>query len=663
MTLNLSDRQRKILVISLIALAVFFVWSYLSGGILMMLYGRKFDDTSLLLYPSYLLFGQEQEQLSRKLLISGGLALGILLLPLTLLLIKKKPGLHGDAHFATLREIKKASLWKNKQSPAILIGKYRGEYLQFPGAQHVLLSAPTRSGKGVSIIIPNLLQWSDSCVVLDIKMENWELTSGYRRKYGQECFLFNPGAIDGKTHRYNPLSYVSDEPAQRIDDLQKIANILFPDIQGTDPIWTATPRTLFLGIALYLFETPGKKRTIGQILWETLLSGDGALYFKAKIQERQDAGNPLSEICVRALNSYCSIDAPNTRAGIISSFRSRLELWLNPIMDAATSDNDFDLRDLRKKRMSIYVGVTPDNLQRMKPLLNIFFQQLIDVNVRELPSQNPALKYRCLLLMDEFIALGKVSALSEGIAYIAGYGLRCLTVVQSMSQLSGVYGREGAQTLQANHAMLITFSPKAADTSWTRDLSEMLGYQTVKSSTESKNIGLFQSGKHRSRNTSEQRRALMLPQEISTMSSERELIILENTPPILADKVCYYKDKQFVGRLKEIAPRLSAASLKQADLEAAMSRHMLAAPVKIIISPDELKEIESTRTDAEQQRLEEFANQVYELALKLNFPPGNTGDENTRYLYEKVVEAGYKNVLDSFDSKALDAALEKRFHG
>jgi type IV secretion system protein VirD4 len=171
----------------------------------------------------------------------------------------------------------------------------------------------------------------------------------------------NQQKVQAPTHRYNPLAYISSDPNFRIDDVQKIANMLFPDEDGTDVIWTATPRSLFLGIVLMLAETPEKPLTLGQVVRETLVDGDGAKYFAKVINERAAAGKPYSGTCVRALNSYVSISAENTRAGVITSFRSRLELWINPLVDAATSANDFDLRDVRKRRMSIYLGVSNDS--------------------------------------------------------------------------------------------------------------------------------------------------------------------------------------------------------------------------------------------------------------------------------------------------------------
>ena len=323
-------------------------------------------------------------------------------------------------------------------------------------------------------------------------------------------------------------------------------------------IWTATPRMLFLGVVLLLIETPGKPVTLGQVLRETLTDGDGAKYFAQSIAERSASATPLSGACVRALNSYISIASDNTRSGVISSFRSRLELWNNPLVDAATSANDFDLRDLRRRRMSVYLGVSPNNLVRMGPLLNLFFQQLLDVNTRELPSRNKALKVPCLLLMDEFTALGKIPSLAKGIAYIAGYGLRMMPIIQSPAQLVEVYGKEAAQTFTTNHALNIIFPPKPSETDTARDISEWLGYQTVKGHSESKTKALLPL-RPASENVSDQRRALMLPQEITSLGPSVELVVMENLAPVRAGKVVYFKDPVFMDRLKQVSPTLRSA--------------------------------------------------------------------------------------------------------
>jgi type IV secretion system protein VirD4 len=564
-----------------LGLALVGLWAYLAGGIFLLAFGHRFDNaTPLTLYQYWYHYGA-LPPVQRWLWIASAVALAAVVVPLAVLLAPTRRSLFGDARFATRREIRKAGLLGNK---GIIVGKMGKKYLLFDGLQHAIISAPTRSGKGVGVVIPNLLNWPDSVVVLDIKQENWDITSGYRRKYGQACYLFNPAATDYRTHRYNPLAYISDDPNFRIDDVQKIANMLFPDQAGTDIIWTATPRSLFLGIVLYLAETPAKPLTLGQVLRESLMEGDGADYFTRLIEDRAASGSPLSGACVRALNSYVSISSDKTRAGVMASLRSRLELWMNPLVDAATSGNDFDLREVRKRRMSIYLGVTPDNLERMAPLLNLFFQQLIDLNTRERPNQNKAIQYQCLLLMDEFTAIGKIGILSKGISYIAGYWLRMMPIIQSPSQLIEVYGKDAAQTFTTNHALNIVFPPKASETATARDISEWLGYQTVKGRSESRGKGLF-SKKSKSESVSDQRRALLLPQEITGLGQERELLVLENVPPILAKKVRYFDDLVFVERLKEVSPRLAGLGSSmptQGQLDEAVESGELGASVPTV---------------------------------------------------------------------------------
>lgn len=582
MTLNLNDNNwLKAGLITALIVLIIGIWAYMAGGLFLMAFNHKFEEaTPLTLYQYWYHYGAEKE-VQKWLSISGGISLAILLSPMIFFLSPSKRSLFGDARFAKRSEVKKAGLMGTK---GLILGLYMNTYLMFSGSQHVIMSAPTRGGKGVGIVVPNLLTWPDSVVVLDVKQENHAITSGYRQKHGQPCYLFNPAATDYRSHRYNPLSYLSEDPNFRIDDIQKIANMLYPDQPGTDVIWTATPRTLFMGVVLMLCETPGKLVTLGQVLRESLTDGDGSAYFAKVVNERAAAGSPLSAACVRGLNSYVSIASDNTRSGVMSSFRSRLELWTNPLVDAATSANDFDLRDVRKKRMSIYVGVTPDNLDRMAPLLNLFFQQLIDLNTRELPERNAALKYQCLLLADEFTAMGKIQCLSKGISYIAGYGLRMLPIIQSPSQLVEVYGKDAAQTFTTNHAAQIVFPPKASEIATAKDISEWLGYQTVKGTSESKGTGMF-TKKSTSESTSDQRRALLLPQEITSLGKGKQIVVIEDCPPILAEKIRYYQDAVFMDRLKSVSPTLAAFGKKfpnEQELKNIVKSGELATDIPII---------------------------------------------------------------------------------
>lgn len=598
MTQNASENLWAKVLVGIITLIIgCAIWAYVAGGIFLTINGKKFDEATITTLYQYWYYYGNSKKVSSQLIISiCGAAIIVFGPVIGLIFAPKTRKLFGDAKFASRQHIKDSGLLGNQ---GIIVGMAKGHYLTLSNSLHAFLSAPTRGGKGVGIVIPNLLSWAGSVVVLDIKGENWNITSKYREKHGQKCFLFSPMAKDMKSHRYNPLSYISDNPYFRIDDVQKIANMFFPDDKKSNVIWTATPRSLFMGIVLYLLETPGKPVTIGQVLRETLHDEDVAKRFSQKIKFRElgekikqansatarnkaeyhyreitnnnevepekhpeigdaaawfknhvdykDAiqeldnddqiisqilsqqnvdpeigiGKSLSPSCKMGLNAFISISAETTRGGIIGGFRAALELWQNPLVDTATSDNDFDLRDIRKTPTSIYLYVQPGDLTSIGPLLNLFFQQLIDLNTRELPERNPDIKHECLLLMDEFTSIGAIPILSKGISFIAGYGLRMLPIIQSPSQLSEVYGKEAALNFQTNHALHIIFPPKPTETKVAQEISEALGYQTVKGKSKTTPRGFFGKGQgNGSHNESDQRRALLLPQEITNLGKK-----------------------------------------------------------------------------------------------------------------------------------------------
>jgi type IV secretion system protein VirD4 len=462
---------------------------------------------------------------------------------------RKPRPLHGAARFASRSEIRASGLMGEK---GIVVGKYEDKYLVLEGEQFAIVAAPTRGGKGVGIVIPNLLTFQDSLVVLDPKLENYEITSGFRAQY-QEVFLFNPFAEDLKTSRYNPLGYVRDGDF-RVGDLTAVAEVFYPTTSGADKdaFFNDQARALFVALGLYLCETPGLPRTIGELLRQS--SGKGKPirdYFKDLIAARASSDRPLSMECVDSLNRVINT-ADNTLSSIVASFNAPLGIWLNPIVDAATSANDFDLRDIRRKRMTIYAAVTPDHLAEASRLLNLFFSQLINLNTKTLPQKDPSLKYQCLLLLDEFAAIGRVGILTKAVAYMAGYNLRLLPIFQSVSQLADVYGESFARTFITNHALQILFAPREQKDA--NELSEMLGYDTVQSKSVSRQVGLGKGTGGRNESESEQRRALLLPQELKEIGKWKEIVIFENTKPILCEKIRYYDDPTFKARLLKAPP-------------------------------------------------------------------------------------------------------------
>ncbi len=444
----------------------------------------------------------------------------------------------------------------------IIVGKYQGSYLTFKGQQFVLLAAPTRSQKGVAVVIPNLLNFAGSTVTLDIKLENFKLTSGFRAAHGQKVFLFNPFAEDGRTHRWNPLDGISRNRNFRIGDVLAIGQALYPSDNPKDAFWNDQARNLFLGLTLYLLETPELPCTLGELLRQS--SGKGLPlkdYLQCIMAERANGDNALSDECLDALNRFCNT-SENTMASILATFNAPLTIFANPIVDAATSVSDFDVTAVRKELMSIYIGIQPNRLADAALLVNLFFSQLINLNTKELPQDNPALKYQCLLLLDEFTAIGKVGIIAKAVSYIAGYNLRLLPIIQSISQLESVYGEKDTRTFVTNHALQIIYPPREQKDA--NEYSEMLGYFTEKSVSTGVSRPRAWGGNNgsSSENTSDQKRALLLPQELKELGQDKEIILLENTKPILCDKARYYDDPTFIDRLKGVSPSLRALGKK-----------------------------------------------------------------------------------------------------
>lgn len=529
--------------------------------------------------------------------------------------IPKKQSLHGNAKFAGLSEMRSIGLLGEQ---GIIVGRIKPflgkpQFLRFAGERFMSLAASTRGGKGVSIVIPNLMDWKYSIVVNDPKQEGFNFTSKYRKeKLGQEVYLFNP--FGKKTHRYNPLYYVDMRGDRSFEDLRTLAGALYPIVgDGLEKFFAGKAQFLFMGMC-YLADDLMNTRTgiefldkfhlkvsfdLGGILD---LSDGFSLVFQKTMEVPKDVNNPslgvvevpaidettgmlvppkriegfedtwellkamddelrekntgetfLSARTIKFIQRYVNVASENTKAGILSSFNGPLEMFGEGNLRLATSGNDFDLRDLRKKKMTIYIGITADNIDSAKPILNLFWQQLIALNTKELPEFHPELKYQVLLLQDEFTAAGYIHKYLEGIAYIAGFGFRSIMVYQTDSQLQAPipngYGQYGASTLLANHACKIFFTPENKDDA--KKLSESLGNRTVKTRSRSygKNAG--------SGSESESPRALMLQQELTKLPFEDEIILLPRSNPIKCKKAFYYDDPYFVNKFKEVSPLLS----------------------------------------------------------------------------------------------------------
>ena len=493
--------------------------------------GQLASDLDWARVPAWVWRFRQDPELSRWLGVGAGSSALLLTVIVAAVALSRRRPLHGAARWANGAEIARAGL---RARSGIVIGQAKGRPLVFDGPEHVLLHAPTRTGKGVGVVIPKLLTWPGSVVVLDVKQENWAATAGYRARCGQTVWRFDPLDPQGRTARYNPLGHINRRtPIETLDELQKIATMLFPAPEHADPFWNEAARTGFIGVGAYVAETPALPFTLGEI-FRQLTAGDPRRRFPALVEARANSERPLSAYCVAALIDFATA-GENTFASIKQTITARMALWLNPLVDAATASSDMDLRALRSQPTSIYLGVSPDNIARCAPLYSLFFQQLVDLNTRRLPDRR-AEPLEVLVLLDEFTRLGHAGVLARAFAYVAGYGLRLLPVLQSPAQLRAIYGPDVAEEIMSNCAVEIAFAPKELKTA--RDLSERLGAYTYAALSRSR-PAMLGAGK-RSVTLSDQKRPLMLPQELMQMDAGALIVLKAGLPPILGRKLRFF---------------------------------------------------------------------------------------------------------------------------
>jgi type IV secretion system protein VirD4 len=451
----------------------------------------------------------------------------------------KPESIHGDAHWATPREIKKMGL---RSKTGLLLGSYQKKMLIADGYQHILLFAPTGSGKGVGFVVPNLLFWRDSVIVHDIKLENYELSSGWRRsQLKQKVFLWNPADPDGISHCYNPMDWISKKPGQMVDDVQKICNFLLPKQE----FWSNEARALLTGIMLYLVADPNKPATLGEVV--RTLRSDDVVYNLAVILDTM--GNIIHPVAYMNIASY--LQKPDKERGsVTSTANSSLELWANPLIDTTTATSDFNLHEFKITPHTVYVGLTPDNISRLKPLMNMFYQQAAAFFTAKMPQKHE--KYGVLMMMDEFPTLGKMEQFLAGIAYFRGYRVRLFLIIQDTEQLKGIYEENGMNSFLSNATYRITF---AANNMQTANLiSQLIGNKTAVQLSYNKPKYLDLNPGARSLHVSNVQRALLLPQEVIQLPREDQIILIESQPPVKCKKIIYFKDRFFMSRISKQIP-------------------------------------------------------------------------------------------------------------
>jgi type IV secretion system protein VirD4 len=510
---------------------------------------------------------------------------------------RKHEGIHGTAHFATQKEVEATGLIGS--GDGVYCGGFdddsgRTQYLRHKGQEHICVFAPTGSGKGVGLVIPTLLSYLQSVFVVDIKGENYAITSGWRQKHANNIVLkFDPAASEGSCS-WNPLGEIGFGTFSQISDAQNIAHMIIDsDGKGLNDHWRRAAFELLSGVimhALYKAESVGRTPCIKDCADMLTGTGDFAApeippsdYEEPKVlaglfEEMKSVSFPEGDPAAKEAEFYIRSvgtgmgDKPGKELGsIVSTASMELSLYRDPTIAKNTSRSDFKVVDMmdHEKPVSLYFIATPDNLLRLRPLRRLLLARIIagltgEMEFSEGRSKTKH-KHNLLLMLDEFPSLGKVDIFESSLAFIRGFGIKAYIICQDIQQLYQAYGQN--QSITSNCHIRIAYAPTELKTA--EMLSKMCGVTTVineQISVSGKRFGgtasQFSSSYHSSS------RPLMTPDEVQSLPLTRKdedgnivpgelLVFVAGHSVIRGRQILYFLDPTFSKRSKIAPPKIS----------------------------------------------------------------------------------------------------------
>ena len=447
---------------------------------------------------------------------------------------------YGSARWARPDEVRAAGLL---DPDGVVLGRFDRAYLRHDGPEHVLCFAPTRSGKGVGLVVPTLLTWPGSAIVHDIKGENWQLTAGFRARHGR-VLLFDPTNPDSSA--YNPLLEVR-RGEWEVRDVQNIADILV-DPEGSlerRNHWEKTSHALLVGAILHvLYAEPDKTLAgVASFLSDPRRTIEATLDAMMKTAHLGEAGpHPVIASAARELLNK----SDNERSGVLSTAMSFLGLYRDPVVAEVTRRCDWRIADLVAGEMptTLYLVVPPSDINRTKPLVRLILNQVGRRLTEDL--QTKAGRHRLLLMLDEFPALGRLDFFESALAFMAGYGLKSFLIAQSLNQIEKAYGPNNS--ILDNCHVRVSFATNDERTA--KRVSDALG-----TATEMKAMKNYAGHRlspwlgHLMVSRSETARQLLTPGEIMQLPPSDEIVMVAGTPPIRAKKARYFEDVRFKERV------------------------------------------------------------------------------------------------------------------
>jgi type IV secretion system protein VirD4 len=452
----------------------------------------------------------------------------------------KTAATYGSARWATRQEIRAADLTK---PDGVVLGKFERDYLRHDGPEHVLCFAPTRSGKGVGLVVPTLLTWPGSCIVHDIKGENWTLTSGFRSGHGR-VLLFDP--TNAKSAAYNPLLEVR-RGEWEVRDVQNVADVLV-DPEGSlerRNHWEKTSHALLVGAILHvLYAEPDKTLAgVASFLSDPKRPIEVTLRAMMTTTHLGEAGpHPVIASAARELLNK----SENERSGVLSTAMSFLGLYRDPVVAKVTHHCDWRIRDLVEgdRPTTLYLVVPPSDISRTKPLVRLILNQIGRRLTEDLQAKGK--RRRLLLMLDEFPALGRLDFFESALAFMAGYGLKSFLIAQSLNQIERAYGPNNA--ILDNCHVRVSFATNDERTA--KRVSDTLG-----TATEMRALKNYAGHRlspwlgHLMVSRQETARPLLTPGEVMQLPPGDELVLVSGVPPIRARKARYFEDPRLTERV------------------------------------------------------------------------------------------------------------------
>lgn len=499
---------------------------------------------------------------------------------------RKHEGVHGTARFQSEPEIRQSGLLARAREPhaGVYVGGWtdrRGHvhYLRHDGAEHCIVIAPTRSGKGVGNILPTLLSWPGSTLVYDEKGELWALTAGWRAKHaGNVVIRWEPGAIDASAS-FNFLEEVRLGTLYEVADAQNIAQMICDPngdgIEGKDH-WGKTSFDLLSAVILHvMYKAKARGRTASLADVAFALSDPEEKSDALWEEMRTNRHLPDGAHAVVAAAGRDQLDRPERERGsVLSSAKTYLTLVKDPIIAENTRRSDFRILDLmnHEQPVSLYIVTRGGDKERLRPLVRLLLtmamRQLMGVALRYADGQ-PLMphRHRLLMMLDEFPSLGRLQIIQDALPKCAGYGIKAFLAAQNREQMFNAYGAH--QSITSNCHVRIVYAPNEWESAeW---ISRMIGNGTIVKADVTESGRRFGSLNNVSRTYHEVGRPLLTPDEImglkkpqknsdgEIVESGQTIVFLAGERPIFGTQILYFVDPVF-SRRAAIDPPVTGAT-------------------------------------------------------------------------------------------------------